>query len=152
MSETQVQTVERKLLEMIQEHSGLQERLSGLEDKIAAFKLVITECAGNPDALQATLPPPSPTLPNGSLEVDNLRGMRLEEALITYAECHGGEINSYGARPFLIEAGLLRGESRVTSTQLYEALSNSKRFEQSNRKGRWKLVSGDAYEDDPTAL
>ena len=152
MSGTQAQTVERKLLEIIQEHRSLQERLSGLEDKIAAFKLVITECAENPDELQDTLPAPSPTLPNGSLEVDNLRGMRLEEALVTYAECHGAEINSYDARPFLIDAGLLRGESRSTSSQLYEALSNSKRFEQSDRKGRWRLVYGAAYEDVPTAL
>ena len=59
-------------------------------------------------------------------------------------------MNSYQARPLLVEAGLLKGSPGVVSSRLYEALSNSEYFEQlkGSGKGRWRLVTHNVDEDD----
>ena len=64
----------------------------------------------------------------------------LDEALVFLAEHNDGYLNSYDARPLLVDAGFLKGSPSTVSTRLHEALEKSERFESLNRRGRWSLV------------
>ena len=79
-----------------------------------------------------------------NVDIDELGGKRLEEALIYIAERSGGEIRSGHVRPLLVDAGILRGIQ--TSHALSAALRLSDRFESVSR-GCYKLIEGDPETD-----
>ena len=129
MSGTPLTTVEERLNELTRERDKLQARLACIDGMLPAFKTVLEACAEA-----------SPLSQNGPIDADNRTRVSLEEALISIAESQSGELNSYNTRPMLVDSGLLRGEPRSISTQLYEALSASDRFEAMETKGRWRLI------------
>ena len=142
MSDISLTAVKQKLEALLRERNELRERLSGVEDKIAAFQTVIRECGGVINTSSQ----------NGSWDTDEMQGMSLEEALVAYAQRHGGELNSYHARPALMSAGLLKGEPRAISSRLYEALVYSDRFVGGEKRGRWLLIpQSDEDETEPDA-
>ena len=68
---------------------------------------------------------------NPGIDPDELRGMKMEEALIRIAENNGGHLNSTTARALLQEAGVLTG-SQCGHT-LWNALQSSEHFEKVGR-------------------
>ena len=114
--------------------SEVQGRLTEIDSKISAFRIILAECGVESDSAER----------HDDMSVDEFHGMGLEEALVAIAERHHGELNVYHARPLMIEAGLLKGEPRATSARLYEMLSGSERFEPTGERGRWRLGSDQA--------
>ena len=108
--------------------SELQGRLTEIKGRISSYRLVSEECAEASAEI-------------GMVEMDELRTLSLKEALVVLAGRNNGELNVYQARPLLIDAGLLRGDSRSMSSRLHEALTSSKQLEQTGERGRWRLVS-----------
>lgn len=81
---------------------------------------------------------------HGVLLISRLSSKSLEDALVYLAEKNRGILNSYQARPVLVEAGLLKGSPGTTSSRLYDTLSSSQYFEPlGDKKGRWRLVTYD---------
>ncbi len=68
---------------------------------------------------------------------DELRGQGIEEAAICIASKNGGVLVSTPARELLVEAGVLTFEQ--SKYLLWETLKNSKRFEPTGQRGRWRL-------------
>ena len=130
MTTITIVNVETKLDELQKEHEDLLGRASSVEERIAAYRLVLAEFGDD-----AAIP-----------EI-NLSRLPLEDALVEFAERHNGELSTYQVRPALIDAGLLRGESRDISLQLYQALSGSRRFEKAGSRGRYRLVSMQREDD-----
>ena len=130
MTTITIVNVEHKLDELQQEHEDLLERAASVQEKIAAFRLVLAECGDD-----AAIP-----------EI-NLSRLPLEDALVAFAERHNGKLSTYHVRPALIDAGLLKGEPREISLQLYQTLSGSRRFEQAGPRGRYRLVSMQREDD-----
>ena len=130
MTTITIVNVEHRLDELTQEHEDLLERAASVEERIAAFRLVLAECGDD-----AAIP-----------EI-NLSSLPLEDALVAFAERNDGELSTYQVRPVLIDAGLLRGEPRDISLQLYQTLSGSRRFEQAGPRGRYRLVSMQREDD-----
>ena len=130
MTTITIVNMERKIDGLLQEQEDLMERVASVGERIAAFRLVLAECGDH-----AAIP-----------EI-NLSGLPLEDALVAFAERHNGELSTYQVRPALIDAGLLRGESRDISHQLYQALSGSSRFEQTGPRGRYRLLSMQSEDD-----
>ena len=84
----------------------------------------------------------------GLLLISRLSSKSLEDALVHLAEKNSGILNSYQARPVLVEAGLLKGSPGATSSRLYDALSSSQYFEPlEGKKGRWRLVTHNIDDD-----
>ena len=76
-----------------------------------------------------------------------LLGMSMEEALVFIAQHCDGQVNTYQARPLLINEGVLRGEPARTSRLLNDVLRRSKRFQRSNGNGKrdnWRLCPADS--------
>ena len=130
MTTITIVNMERKIDGLLQEQEDLMERAASVGERIAAFRLVLAECGDH-----AAMP-----------EI-NLSGLPLEDALVEFAEHHNGELSTYQVRPALIDAGLLKGESRDISNQLYQALSGSRRFEQTGPRGRYRLLSMQREDD-----
>ena len=122
--------VNHKLEELMLEHEELLERVEAIAKRIDAFRLVLDEFREDDE---------KPAL--------DLSGLPLEDALVAFAERHNGELNTYQVRPALIDAGLLKGESRNISLQLYQTLSGSRRFQQAGPRGRYRLVSMQREDD-----
>ena len=118
-----VANLEQKLEDLQQEHDELLERAASLEEKMTAFRLVIDEYSADTE---------KPAI--------SLSSMSLADALVALAEHHGGELSTYQVRPVLLDAGLLIGEPRAVSLQLYHTLTNSGRFESAGPRGRYRLV------------
>lgn len=126
----------KKLRELRVREKELREQLSmtkgeleAVQGQLAAYMMVAEEC--------------SRPAGGGSLDmpVEALRGMTLPQALTAVA-CHvglSGEINAFHLRPFLIEAGILRGTTRSTSSRLHEGLTQSEHFEHAEKRGRWRV-------------
>ena len=130
MTTITIVNVEHKLDELQQEHEDLLERAARVQEKIAAFRLVLAECGDD-----AAIP-----------EI-NLSRLPLEDSLVAFAELHDGELSTYQVKPWLMDAGLLKGEPREISIQLYKNLSGSSRFEQAGPRGRYRLVSMQREDD-----
>ena len=131
MTETPVTTVEQKLKAMLKQREEIESEMASLDQKIAAFRTVIGECRSDAAGLHQ----------NGSQSTNNIRDMTLRGALVEIANKNGGEINTYAVRQALIDAGLLKGDSRAMSTRLYETLARSRNFESMGVRGRWKCVT-----------
>ena len=116
-------SVNHKLEELVQDHGELLGRVDALEKRIDAFRLVLAEFQEDDE---------KPDL--------DLSGLSLEDALVMFAEHHGGELSTYQARSTLIDAGLLKGEGRAISLQLYRTLTGSDRFEPAGPRGRYRLI------------
>ena len=85
-----------------------------------------------------------------NINIEELRGKRIEEALIYIAERSGGEVRSGHVRPLLADAGILRGTQ--ISHALSSALRMSDRFESVSR-GLYRLIGElEEKEDGDTAL
>ena len=130
MTTITIVNVETKLDELQQEHEDLLERAASVEERISAFRLVLAEFGDD-----AAMP-----------EI-NLSSLTLEDALVAFAERRDGKLSTYQVRPALIDAGLLKGEPRDISIQLYQTLSGSSRFEQAGPRGRYRLVSMQREDD-----
>ena len=131
MTETPVTTVEQKLKAMLKQREEIESEMASLDQKIAAFRTVIGECRSDAAGLHQ----------NGSQGTNNIRDMTLRGALVEIANKNGGEINTYAVRQALIDAGLLKGDSRAMSARLYETLARSGNFESMGVRGRWKCVT-----------
>ena len=125
-----VLSVNHKLEELMQEHEELLVRVEAIKKKINAFRLVVDEFREDDE---------KPGI--------NLSGLPLEDALVAFAERYNGELSTYQVRPALIDAGLLKGEPRDISLELYQTLSGSRRFEQAGPRGRYRLVSMQREDD-----
>ena len=68
---------------------------------------------------------------------EQLRGMKLEAALVFIAQKHGGDLNSSASRELLIEAGVLTGKQ--TGNTLWNTLQLSENFEKVSR-GKYRLI------------
>ena len=130
MTKITIANVETKLDELQQEHEDLLERAASVEERIAAFRLVLAEC-GDDTAIPEI----------------NLPSLPLEDALVAFAERHNGELSTYQVKPALMNAGLLKGEPKDISNQLYQTLSGSSRLEKAGPRGRYRLVSMQREDD-----
>ena len=130
MTTITIVNMEHEIDELLQEHEDLLERAARVQEKIAAFRLVLAEW-GDDTAIPEI----------------NLSSLPLEDALVAFAERQDGELSTYQVRPALIDAGLLKGEPRDISLQLYKTLSGSRRFEQAELRGRYRLVSMQREDD-----
>ena len=130
MTGTIILSLNHKLEELMQEYEELLERVEAIKKRIDAFRLVVDELREDDE---------KPGI--------NLSGLPLEDALVAFAERHNGELSTYQVRPALIDAGLLKGEPRDISLELYQTLSGSRRFEQAGPRGRYRLVSMQREDD-----
>lgn len=114
--------------ELREQLSTVEAELKAVQGQLAAYTMVAEECS---QAAGGTLDMPATAL----------HGMTVPQALTAIAR-HVGcseEINVFHVRPFLIEAGVLRGTTRSTSSRLYEELSQSEYFEPAGKRGRWRI-------------
>ena len=138
-------TIEKKLHSLLKNRERLSAQLEMLDGDIAACERVLKIVSPSPRR-------PSPPSLVGS---DEVLGMSIEEALVFIAQHHDGQINTYQARPFLIEAGVLRGEPARTSRLLNDVLRRSKRFERSDgngKRGNWHLIPSDSADSSESDL
>lgn len=133
MADLTMQTAQERIDHLTKKADRLRVELESVERDIGAVKRTI----------EIFSPPPPPkrvrTQEYLNVNADELRGKRLEEALIYIAERNNGVINSRAARYLLIDAGVLRGQPATTSHALSTELRESERFERITR-GKYKLV------------
>ena len=122
----------------------IQNEIKGLQDKADRLKLTLSEIEHAIESLMGTLQHFNPEpkryarkQPALNVNIEELAGKNLEEALIYIAESNKDQLNSRAVRPLLIEAGVLRGNQ--TSHTLWSHISESDRFEQIAR-GIYRLV------------
>lgn len=106
-----------KYLALKAEYDRLQKSIKVVEEKLSAYEVVIADCSDDADSKET-----------------------LEGAIIRIARNNGGIFNIYEHKAQLIEEGHLRGNGESISQTLYHLFSNSKRFEKTGHRGRWKLV------------
>ena len=130
-------TIEQKLHSLSKKRERLSAQLEMLDGDIAACERV----------LKIVSPSPRRQSPPSLVGSDEVLGMGIEDALVFIAKRHDDQINTYQARPFLIEAGILRGEPARTSRLLNDVLRRSKHFERSDgngKRGNWHLIPTDS--------
>ena len=140
-------TVQHKLCSLLKKKERLSAQIEMLDVDIVACERVLKIVSPRPTRRT----PPLPSL----VGADQLLGMSIEEALVFVAKHHDGQINTYQARPFLIDAGVLRGEPARTSRLLNDVLRRSKRFERSDgngKRGKWHLIPSDSADSSESDL
>ena len=125
---------------------SVQAEIETLDKRIERLQSKLTEARNLRDALRLTAehfspPEPKPRRKSAMLrvDVDMLRGMELDNALVFLADRNDGHVISGPARELLVEAGILRGKSTTTSHALCRALAESPRFER-EAPGRYRLL------------
>ena len=113
-----------------------------VEKRIERIRATLADAEQIREALQRTLdfylqPPSKAPRAHQDVNSDDLRNMKLKEAVSYLAERNGGEFHSTTARDLLIEAGVIQeAHSRQT---IYQMLSTWNAFE-NVRRGVYRLV------------
>lgn len=132
------QSVSSKLDELLAEREVVAAQLADLDERIAACRLV----------REMLTPKPKQTKPRRRrsdkmpvhVTADELRGMALHDAMVLFAQRHGGIFNTYLARPLLIESGAVIGESATVSATIHSTLDQSEEFEPFGKRGSWRYM------------
>ncbi len=128
---------------------SIQSEIKSLNRKADRLRLSLSDTERRRDALVLTLEHFEPELAKSrrqmsvDIDIDELRGMRIEDAVVRIAERNNGALISTYAREALVEAGVLTGSQ--TSNALWTILDRSERFVR-EAKGRYRLV--DDTDDD----
>lgn len=141
MSDLTMQAAQDRIEQLTKRAERLRSELASVERDIGALQRTIA--IFNPA-------PPTRVRTQEYLNVDpdELRGKRLEEALIFIAERNKGFINSRAARYVLVDAGVLRGKPATTSHALSTELRDSEKFERLAR-GKYRLALQPDEADQP---
>ena len=116
--------------------------LTKLEKRIDKLRETLTETEKTRDAIEHTLnyytaPPSKPlSVSHQDVDPDNIRDMKLKEAVLYLAERNNGEFHSSTGRELIVAAGVIKD---IHSRQaIYQLLSDWSLFEKV-RRGVYKI-------------
>ena len=121
---------------------GIRSDIDKVNKRIERIRATLSDAEQIRDALQLTLdfylqPPSKAPRAHQDVSSDDLRNMKLKEAVSYLAERNAGEFHSTPARDLLIEAGVIH-EANSKQT-IYQLLSTWNAFE-NVRRGVYHLV------------